>query len=174
MDDFAAEQDRQAMAVSQKLKFMLLHLVPEYTQEDDWKGLHEQIVVPTIQLATSMRLSTNDYNVSSQLFARSPGQDVVAYHQEVRNANMIDIATHKAIRPNSKLKIAEDGRIGIEMLVVSPALLRVQSVGHGKIMICKPTVLVKLDEPMVKKNRGIRALGAWTPSLFGLDSAADS
>ena len=86
---------------------------------------------------------------------------------------MIDIMTHKIIRPDSMLKVEEDGRIGEEMLVVSPALVRNQKEGNGKVMVCKPTVLVKLDEPMGKRGRGIRALGAWTPSWFGGDEVVE-
>ena len=101
---------------------------------------------------------------------------------------MVDLATNKVIRPDSVLKIAEDGRIGEEMLIVQPSLLRIQSgdggVGEGggrgrdsgkaksgsNITLCKPTVLVKLDEPMGKRSRGIKALGDWTGSWFGSDS----
>ena len=70
------------------------------------------------------------------------------------------------IRPDSALKVGEDGRIGEEMLVVAPALVR-EGGGGGRVMVCKATVLVRLDEPMGKRGRGIRALGAWTPSWFG-------
>ena len=87
---------------------------------------------------------------------------------------MMDLTTHKVIRPDSVLKVAENGRIGEEMLVVCPALVRDPkedgAKGNGRAMVCKPTVLVKLDEPMGKRSRGIRALGAWTPSwLVGDD-----
>ena len=104
---------------------------------------------------------------------------------------MVDLATNKVIRPDSVLKVAEDGRIGEEMLIVQPSLLRIQSgeaggeakdggggKGGSSITLCKPTVLVKLDEPMGKRSRGIKALGDsgikalgdWTGSWFGSDS----
>lgn len=86
---------------------------------------------------------------------------------------MMDLMTHKVIRPDSVLKVAEDGRIGEEVLVVSPALVRDQKEGKGKVMVCKPTVLVKLDEPMGKRSRGIKALGAWTPSWLGGDDGVE-
>ena len=86
---------------------------------------------------------------------------------------MIDLTTAKVIRPDSVLKIAEDGRIGEEMLVVSPALVRDQKDGPAKVMVCKPTVLVRLDEPMGRRSRGIRALGAWTPSWLGGDDGVE-
>ena len=92
---------------------------------------------------------------------------------------MVDLASNKVIRPDSVLKVAEDGRIGEEMLIVQPSLLRVQGesgkegeggAGGGKatsVTLCKPTVLVRLDEPMGKRSRGIKALGEWTGSWFG-------
>ena len=85
---------------------------------------------------------------------------------------MIDITTHKIIKPDSVLKVAEDGRIGEEMLVVSPALLRAQKDG-GQVLVSKPTRLVKLDEPMGKRPRAVaKALGAWAPSWFGGEGVA--
>ena len=83
---------------------------------------------------------------------------------------MVDMATNKVIRPDSVLKVAEDGRIGEEMLIVQPSLLRPQKDGGGSVTLCKPTVLVKLDEPMGKRSRGIKALGEWTGSWFGGES----
>lgn len=71
------------------------------------------------------------------------------------------------------LKIAEDGQIGEEMLVVSPAVVREQRDGKGMVMVCKPTMLVRLDEPMGKRGRGIKALGAWTPSWLGGDDGVE-
>ena len=87
---------------------------------------------------------------------------------------MIDIVTQKILRPDSALKVREDGRIGDEMLVVVPALLRAHGDAKGGVLICKPVVLVKLDEPMGRRNRGIKALGAWTPSWFGVEQSAAS
>lgn len=76
---------------------------------------------------------------------------------------MMDNATHKIIRTDSNIRVAEDGRIGEEMFVVAPGMVRA---GEGeKMVLTKPIVLVKLDEPMGKKvGRGMKALGAWTPS----------
>ena len=78
---------------------------------------------------------------------------------------MMDNATHKVIRADSNVRVAEDGRIGEEMFVVAPGMVRGGEA--GKVVLTKPIVLVKLDEPMGKRaGRGIKALGAWTPSWF--------
>ena len=171
MENFADEQHRQAELVSQTLHEALSALLSESL--GSWKEIHSQIVLPAIQLSVKLRLSTTDYRLASRRFAKETGQGSSIFVYEVKDSSMVDIATQKMIRPDSNLKVADDGRIGQEMLVLTPALLRDQKDGKSRILVCKPTVLIKLDEPMGKRSRGIRALGAWTPSWFGSDDAAD-
>ncbi len=169
MPTFIAEQDRQAALASSSLSAALSALVssasPDSPPNPD--DLHQQIILPAVHLANKLRLSTTDYRLLFHPFTRDPAKATTAYHYEIQNSSMIDLATHKVIRPDSILKVAEDGRIGEEVLVVAPAMVREQRGGQGKVMVCKPTVLVKLDEPMGRRSRGIRALGTWTPSWFG-------
>ena len=167
MEKFAEEQKRQAQLVSQTLHEALASLVSE--SFGSWQELHEQIVSPAIQLSTKLRLSTSDYVLTSRRCVKDSGPGSSVFVYEVKDSSMIEITTQKIIRPDSNLKIAEDGRIGQEMLMLTPALLRDQKDGKSRVLVCKPTVLVKLDEPMGKRSRGIKALGAWTPSWFGGD-----
>ncbi|CAD6591487.1 MAG: hypothetical protein ASARMPREDX12_005190 [Alectoria sarmentosa] len=170
MSNFVEEQNRHAKMASETLSEALSALVSKpANDESSFEELHKQIILPAIQLATKLRLSTTDYRLIFHPFTRDPSKSTTAYHYEIQNSSMMDIMTHKIIRPDSILKVAEDGRIGEEMLVVSPALVRNQRDGNGRVMVCKPTVLIKLDEPMGKRSRGIRALGAWTPSWLGGD-----
>lgn len=171
VENFAEEQQRQAELVSQTLHEALSALMTESL--GSWREIYQQIILPAIQLSVKMRLSTTDYRLASRRFAKESGQGSKIFVYEVKDSSMIDITTQKIIRPDSNLKVADDGRIGQEMLVITPALLRDQKDGRSRILICKPTVLVKLDEPMGKRSRGMRALGAWTPSWFGSDDAAD-
>ncbi|CAF9922409.1 hypothetical protein IMSHALPRED_005680 [Imshaugia aleurites] len=168
MDNFIEEQNRQAKIASQTLSEALSALISDTANDaSSPDSLHAQIIQPTVHLATQLRLSTTTYRLFFHPFTRDAKKRSTAHHHEIPNSSMIDMATHKMIRPDSVLKIGADGRIGEEMLVVSPALVREQEDGKGKVMVCKPTVLVKLDEPMGKRGRGIRALGAWTPSWLG-------
>lgn len=171
MESFAEEQERQAQLVSQTLQEALTSLVSE--SFGSWQEIHKQIILPAIELSTKMRLSTSDYVLTSRRFVKDSGPGSSVFIYEVKDSSMIDITTQKIIRPDSNLKIAEDGRIGQEMLVLTPALLRDQKEGKNRVLVCKPTVLVKLDEPMGKRSRGIRALGAWTPSWFGGDEPVE-
>lgn len=172
MPSFNSEQSRQATLASESLSTALSSLVSSSSPTDPL-DLHKQIVLPSIALANKLRLSTTDYRLVFHPFSRDPGKARTAYQYEIQNSSMMDLMTHKVIRPDSVLKVAEDGRIGEEVLVVSPALVRDQKEGKGKVMVCKPTVLVKLDEPMGKRSRGIKALGAWTPSWLGGDDGVE-
>lgn len=181
MPDFLSQQSQQALAVSQAL-YTTLHplLPPSQICDDGWKSLHEQVTAPAVKLATSMRRSIVDYRIWSRPSTRvNDNEDGVRhipiYYSAVQRASMVDMATNKVIRPDSMLKVAEDGRIGAEMLIVQPSLLRVQHKEgeRGSVTLCKPTVLVKLDEPMGKRSRGIKALGEWTGSWFGGTGTGD-
>ena len=172
--DFNDEQNRQAKTASQTLSSALSSLISDSPiDKADAGSLHQQIILPAMHLANQLRLATTDYRLIFRPFTRDPSRSSTAYHHEIPNSSMVDVATHKIIRPDSVLKIGEDGRIGEEMLVVSPALVRDPKEGKGKVLVCKPTVLVKLDEPMGKRGRGIKALGAWTPSWFGGDDGVE-
>lgn len=175
MDSFIEEQSRQAKLASQTLSSALSALTSASPNDDDEDSaeLHKQIIQPTIHLATKLRLSTTDYRLTFHPFTRDPGKTSTAYHHEIPNCSMVDITTHKIVRPDSMLKVGDDGRVGEEMLVVSPALVREHTDGKGRVMVCKPTVLVRLDEPMGKRSRGIRALGAWTPSWLVGDEGVE-
>ncbi len=53
-------------------------------------------------------------------------------------------------------KIGEDDRIEEQMLWVQAALIRIQRDNAGSMMLCKPIVLVKRNEPMRRRNRGLQ------------------
>ena len=133
----------------------LLHGPDVMVPEDGWEKLHKQVVLPAIEIATAMRVSMTDYQLETRLFKKAPEKANAIYHNEIQHYQLVDNATHKIVRPDSTLKTADDGRIGEELLVVSPALLRKKDENHRAI-ICKPTILIKLDEPMGKRSKGIK------------------
>lgn len=173
IDGFQSEQQRQATIVSKDLWASLTYLLPELATdgESGWKRLHETITTPAVRLATNMRFSTSCYRIIAHLqrnasSSSTHGNNNVIYHPDIQRYTILDVATQKVLRQDSVLKIAEDGRIGEYVMVVQPLLLRMQRDSHGGIALCKPTVAVKLDEPMAKKAKGVRALGALS-SWFG-------
>ena len=159
---FVNDQNLGAENLSQGLQGLLSGFIPptdpNIDSADGLETLHSQITLPALALATKLRLSTSNYTFTSQLFTnRDPAKSSNVLIYETKDAHMVDIMTHKVIRPDSAIKIAEDGSIGEEMLVVSPALLRVVIEGErkGRVLVAKPNILVKLHEPMMKKAKGM-------------------
>lgn len=91
------------------------------------------------------------------------------YISAIQKASLVDIATNKILRPDSILKVNEEGRIGEEMLIVTPSLLRTEKEKGTSHLLVKPSVLVKLDEPMGRRGR-MKGLGEWAGSWFGAAS----
>ncbi|KAL6714235.1 hypothetical protein ACLMJK_007658 [Lecanora helva] len=174
---FNAEQSRQACLVSDTLYSALSHLTHSSSEKNSnsYDSLHRSITQPAIALSNKVHLSPGSYKFTAPV----DSAQICIYH--TKSMHLLDLQSCKPIRAESTLKIREDdGRIGEEMLVIAPALVRTQASrdvnegsedaeGRGKSskLVSKATVLVKLDEPMGKRSRGIKALGAWTPSWFG-------
>ncbi|KAL8733818.1 MAG: hypothetical protein Q9181_003419 [Wetmoreana brouardii] len=168
IDGFQTEQQRQATVVSKDLWSTLIYLLPEIaSQENGWKRLHDTVTMPAVHLATNMRFSTSCYRIISHLPRNSSGQNNVIYHPDIQRYTILDVATQKALRQDSVLKVAEDGRIGEHVMIIQPLLLRMQKDTNGGIALCKPIVAVKLDEPMAKRSKGVKALAGWTSGWFG-------
>ncbi|KAI4197328.1 MAG: hypothetical protein LQ350_005997 [Teloschistes chrysophthalmus] len=168
IDGFQAEQQRQATTVSKDLWSALVYLLPEIaSQETGWRRLHDTVVMPAVHLATNMRFSTSCYRIIPHLPRNAAGHNNVIYHPDIQRYTLLDVATQKVLRQDSVLKIAEDGRIGEHVMVIQPLLLRMQRDSNGGIALCKPTVAVRLDEPMARRAKGVKALAGWTSSWFG-------
>lgn len=161
MDEFRKEQRKEAMNASRLLYDSLSQLLPEAEEnKEGWKDLYEQVIIPAVQVSTSIRLSPVDYRTASRM-PKPPDQSKIMFINELQKCEMMDIITHKMIRPDSILKIAENGRIGEQMLVVQPALLRTLKGNNDSVILCKPLVLVRLDEPMARRNKGIKGISSW-------------
>lgn len=162
MVDFNEEQHAQACSLATSLYKALSCLLPDSgTKKDGREDLVDHIILPAIQVSISMRTSTTIYRLISRMAGKSPDQASIMYAHELQRCQMMDVASHKIIRPDSALKVAGDGRIGEQMLVLQPALLRHQKEGGSSLVLCKPIMLVRLDEPMGRKNKGMRALQSW-------------
>lgn len=173
VDDFVAARSEQGDALAKSLYSALAHMLggaDVTVQAEGWKELHKQVVLPAIDLATAIRVSMVDYQFVTHLFDKAPEKQHTIYRNEIQHYQLIDNATHKIIRPDSAVKIAEDGRIGNELLVISPALLRNKDGDNGAV-ISRPTVLVKLDQPMARRTRGVKDFGSFVSSFLGGDSS---
>ena len=174
MPEFVDEQRQQAAAVSQSLFTAISRLLPEaQTNDTEWRILHEDITLPTLRLATTLRVSPNAYRLS---YPAPSSKAAPIYMSAIPRATLTDLATNKLIRPDSLLKPNNEGRIGEEVLIISPTLLRIEEAKESEraktILLVKPNVLVRLDEAMGRRNKGgMRGLGEWAGSFFGSAAA---
>ncbi|KAI4137151.1 MAG: hypothetical protein L6R39_007445, partial [Caloplaca ligustica] len=77
-----------------------------------------------------MRFSTSLYRIITHLpsssRSSSDNNNHTIFHPDIQRYTIIDVATQKILRPDSALKVADDGRIGEHIMVVQPLLLRMQ------------------------------------------------
>lgn len=128
--------------------------------------------MPAVHLATNMRFSTSLYRIITHLpriasSSSAQHDNHIIYYPDIQRYTMIDVATQKVLRPDSVLKIADDGRIGEHVMVVQPLLLRMQKDSAAGVALAKPAVAVKLDEPMAKRTKGVGKVAGWASSWFG-------
>lgn len=156
-DDFREAQRSQAILHCKSLYQTLSYLLPDLeARSDGWNSFYEQIFVPALQFSNSIHLATVDYQTLTRL-PKPADKPTTIFRHEMQRCEMMDLSSHKLIRPDNILKMGDDGRIGEQMLCVQPALLRTQRNSVNSIMLCKPIILVKLDEPMARRSRGIKA-----------------
>ncbi|KAG8532936.1 uncharacterized protein KY384_002814 [Bacidia gigantensis] len=167
MSAFATEQTHQSHLLATTLSTALSTILSP-THPIDPSDLHARLLAPTVKLSNTLRTSTTDYNLFSHAFARSPNAAYSVHRNEIQHYGMVDNATSKPIKMDSNLSVREDGRIGEELFVVSPGMVRGGAGGRETPQVLvKPVLLVSLDEPMGRKSRVPKGLGGWTSSWFG-------
>ena len=117
------------------------------SDDDGWEDFHRSVIIPALDISTAVRLSMTDYE-----FVLSTQHQRVVHVGEIQSYHMVDASSSKVIRPDSILKVGEEGRIGVDLLTVTPALMRTKHEGVQRVILAKPTILVKLDEPMGKRK----------------------
>ncbi|KAI4211508.1 MAG: hypothetical protein LQ351_005684 [Letrouitia transgressa] len=176
---FRSAQQTLAASIASSLLSNLLYLLPElHTKPADplLASLSERIVLPAVALATTMRVSSSSryriiahlprIQVPGQPHEEGGGQVGVLYQRDCARYTVLDVATGKAVKADGVARVADDGRIGEVGWVVQPLLVRCEKGGgSGGVALVKPVVVGKLDEPLVKRGRGMRlglgGLGSW-------------
>lgn len=174
VDGFAAARQRHGVALANSIYSALARMVSgdaAIVPQEGWKELHKQVVSPAIELATAIHVSTAEYHFARHLSSKPLERQETVYRDEIQHYQLVDDATHRIIRPDSALKIGEDGRIGTELFVISPGLLRHKE-GDQKAIISRPTVLVKLDQPMEKRGRSMKGFGSFVSNFLGGESSS--
>ncbi len=142
--EFQRRQRAQTDEVSEALYSALSFLLPwdRRIEGSAREKLHAQIIVPAVQLAMSVRLSTATYRVS---FGRVPTS--IVCEEDTQRCVVTDITTKELVSPGRVAKVGSYGRIGVVKLVHRPGLECLDG-DKGEGMLCKPEILVQLDVPL--------------------------
>jgi hypothetical protein len=144
----------QCQSLYTALSFLLpdLEAIPE-----GWKSLFELIFVPALQVSNSIKLAWVEYHIFTRRDTPTDNSTAM-FIQDLEKNELRDITSHRRIRADI-VKAGQDGRIGEEMLWVQPGLLKVPD-NYKDILLCQPTILVKLDEPLGRPKRGVKTDGS--------------
>jgi hypothetical protein len=118
--------------------------------------LFEWVFVRALQVSNSIKLARDSYPIFNR--RDTTDNSTAMFIQDLEKNELRDITSKRKILVDI-VKADQDGRIGEEMLWVQPGLLKVQD-NDKNILLCQPTILVKLDEPLGRPKRGVKTDGS--------------
>lgn len=108
---------------------------------------YEQVLLPAVQLANAMKLSTSEYVVTLPRLLVTEFKPVTI--DMLKKTKMLDSASGKHLKPDSAVVADKEGAIGKFILGLEPELCRV---AKGKETMLYPgTILVELFHPLGKR-----------------------
>ncbi|KAI4238800.1 MAG: hypothetical protein L6R40_005655 [Gallowayella cf. fulva] len=123
----------------------------EKTQESAERFVDEALT-PAVKLANTIQLSPTKYEFVPKmgkvpLFSRPN----ILKHQHLSLARLIDVEIGKTLKVDSPVQADENGEIGIQMMMLAPALYR-RDPGDRMILLVKEVDLVKLHKPLGRRR----------------------
>lgn len=108
---------------------------------------YDQVLLPAVKLANTMRMSTSEYVVSIQDSLLTKFKPVTI--DTLRMRKMVDSKSEKHLKPDSPIVADNDGVIGKVIICLEPGLYRVTK---GKeTTLQQETILVELYHPLAKR-----------------------
>ena len=127
---------------------------PQNLQSIRTSGL-SQIVTEAMQLTNSIRMSCNTYEFLWPFRYEDREQKLTMYIGELESFHVIDAADERTIRSKKNVQAAADGRIGIKLCAIWPALVRPGTDDSKEVILKKACVLVKLDHVQTRNRRKV-------------------
>ena len=117
-----------------------------------------QIVAEAADLDNNFRLSAADYRFHFHYGYGATSDDQVLKAENLKESKIIDCKTGAPLRSSAKPIAGGDGRVGEVLFVVHPAFIRKSSESSQKIVLVKPTIVVKFDQPVPRGGKGAAAV----------------
>ncbi len=114
--------------------------------------MFEEIFVPALGVSNHIKSSRSVFHIFTRTEKPTDNSTAMFIH-ELEECEMRDITTGRNVGAKNIGKVGQDGRIGEEMLWVQSGLLKRWLNHPDTRVLCKPVILVKLDEPLAKLGR---------------------
>lgn len=98
-------------------------------------------------------LSLTSYRLQCDVFPHEPIESRILHQRSVSRYKYIDAKTGQDIRGPSSLRAGNDGRIGVMLCVIFPALMREKTENSEEMELEKATVLLDPDFPLIRSKR---------------------
>ncbi|MCJ1392988.1 hypothetical protein MMC18_005860 [Xylographa bjoerkii] len=164
LPSFKAIQGDSATKVTREAENIFGPLLPRLAPSA-MERFHFHITLPAIDLACNLRRSLIHYYFVYDIYEGQrpsirPGLALQKKGRPVDQAergkiNIVDIDSHKTLKPSQALALMQDGKIGEEIMLIHPALCRRKGDGD-EVTLRKSLHLVTLLEPLpirVRKDK---------------------
>jgi len=121
-------------------------------QEKSLRSFYERVILPAVQLAIDVRVSTTPYEWYPNMSGPKPRSWKKIASNALNFNSMIEVETRKALKVDSPVVSDKNGYIGVPVLLVEPGLVR-RSVGKERPKTLRPpTYLLELFFPLGKRR----------------------
>ena len=145
MPDRIAKRDHCLDWTIQNVYNIVIHLLSAAQQE----GLNCQkwsdAVSKASELAEHIRTSPRTYEFRQDFDMNDGGEHRQMLAAELKEYTVVDAMTGQPLRPASMPVVGANGRIGVKLCVIFPALYRTSPEINKEIKLVNATILVKFD-----------------------------
>ena len=113
----------------------------------------KQFVLDAVALAGNIRQSISHYKFENMLGSDLEHESVVLKMANFNRYTIIDSMTGARLRASAEPKADENGRIGEVLCIVYPAFVRKATLAAEKVVLVKPTIVVKFDQKIARRGR---------------------
>ncbi|KAL8847995.1 MAG: hypothetical protein Q9221_006957 [Calogaya cf. arnoldii] len=113
--------------------------------------LWDSVVRPAVTLAKKIQTSPTCYEFLPKVASRSQFRYSEVHQAELANFKLIDIVSRKTLKMNSPVRPDEKGDIGIQIMMLAPALYR-RDPGQAALLLVTETDLIELHTPLGRRQ----------------------